>query len=70
MFVASCLCYEEVAVICGVEIGTIKSRVSRARAKLSELMGLDDRRPNASGRAASPAVPRLAATLDPAERGK
>jgi RNA polymerase sigma-70 factor, ECF subfamily len=69
---ASGLSYEEAAVICGVEIGTIKSRVSRARAKLSELMGLDDRRPNASARAraALPAVPRLAATLDPAERGK
>ena len=67
---ASGLSYEEAAVICGVEIGTIKSRVSRARAKLSELMGLDDRRPNASGRAASPAVLRSAATLDPAGRGK
>src|SRR5271166_300608 len=48
---ASGLSYEEAAVICGVEIGTIKSRVSRARAKLSELMVLDDRRPSASGRA-------------------
>ncbi len=66
---ASGLSYEEAAVICGVEIGTIKSRVSRARTKLSELMGLDDRRPGASGRAPL-AVSRSGATVDPAERGK
>ena len=41
---ASGVSYEEAAVICGVGTGTIKSRVSRARAKLSELMGLNDRR--------------------------
>jgi RNA polymerase sigma-70 factor (ECF subfamily) len=41
---ASGASYEEAATICGVEIGTIKSRASRARAKLSELMGLYDRR--------------------------
>ena len=64
---ASGLSYEEAAVICGVEIGTIKSRVSRARTKLSELMGLDDRRASASGRVASPAAPRQAATVDPTE---
>jgi RNA polymerase sigma-70 factor (ECF subfamily) len=40
---ASGASYAEAAVICGVETGTIKSRLSRARAKLSELMGLDDR---------------------------
>ena len=65
---ASGLSYEEAAVICGVEIGTIKSRVSRARTKLSELMGLD-RRPNASGRATL-AVSPSGATGDPAGRGK
>ncbi|MFY9968081.1 MAG: sigma-70 family RNA polymerase sigma factor [Roseiarcus sp.] len=64
---ASGLSYEEAAVICGVEIGTIKSRVSRARTKLSELMGLDDRRAGASGRSGSPAAPRPAATVDPRE---
>jgi RNA polymerase sigma-70 factor, ECF subfamily len=41
---ASGLSYAEAAVAFGVEIGTIKSRTSRARAKLSELMGLNDRR--------------------------
>ena len=64
---ASGLSYEEAAIICGVEIGTIKSRLSRARAKLSELMGLDDRRPSAAGRAP---LARSGATVDPAERGK
>ena len=38
---ASGLSYEEAAVICGVEIGTIKSRLSRARTKLGELLGLN-----------------------------
>ncbi len=32
--------YEEAAEICGVAVGTIKSRVSRARLKLAEVLGL------------------------------
>lgn len=39
---ASSMSYEEAAAICGVAVGTIKSRVSRARARLSELMGMSD----------------------------
>ena len=36
------MAYEEAAVVCQVGIGTIKSRLSRARAKLVELLELDD----------------------------
>ena len=39
---ASGLSYEEAAEICQVEIGTIKSRLSRARSRLVELLGLDE----------------------------
>lgn len=34
--------YDEAAQMCGVATGTIKSRVNRARAKLTELLKLDD----------------------------
>ena len=37
---ASDMSYEEAAVICGVAVGTIKSRVNRARARLAELLQL------------------------------
>ncbi|MBK0398779.1 sigma-70 family RNA polymerase sigma factor [Limibaculum sp. M0105] len=39
---ASGFSYEEAAEICGVAPGTIKSRVSRARARLAELLGETD----------------------------
>ncbi len=32
--------YEEAALMCGCAVGTMKSRVSRARSKLAEVMGL------------------------------
>ena len=38
---ASGLTYEEAAEICDVPVGTIKSRVYRARARLAELLSLD-----------------------------
>jgi RNA polymerase sigma-70 factor, ECF subfamily len=38
---ASGCSYEEAAEICGCAVGTIKSRVNRARRRLSELLGLD-----------------------------
>lgn len=39
---ASGFSYEEAAETCGVAVGTIKSRVNRARAQLSKLMHLKD----------------------------
>lgn len=38
---ASDMSYEEAAEICGVAVGTIKSRVNRARKKLNEHLGLN-----------------------------
>jgi RNA polymerase sigma-70 factor (ECF subfamily) len=42
---ASGCSYEEAAAICGCAVGTIKSRVNRARKKLSDLLGLDEDQP-------------------------
>lgn len=39
---ASGCSYEEAAQICGCAVGTIKSRVNRARRKLADLLGLED----------------------------
>jgi RNA polymerase sigma-70 factor, ECF subfamily len=39
---ASGFSYEEAAAICGCAVGTIKSRVNRARNRLAELMSIDD----------------------------
>ena len=36
------LSYEEAAVVCGCAVGTIKSRVNRARNRLAEILDLDD----------------------------
>jgi RNA polymerase sigma-70 factor, ECF subfamily len=40
--------YEETAEICGCKVGTIKSRVNRARTRLLELLGEDEPRPKAA----------------------
>jgi RNA polymerase sigma-70 factor (ECF subfamily) len=42
------LSYERVAEICGCEVGTVKSRVSRARAQLKEMLLGDERTPAAA----------------------
>lgn len=39
---ASGFSYEEAARICGVAVGTIKSRVNRARTRLADMLGLKD----------------------------
>jgi RNA polymerase sigma-70 factor (ECF subfamily) len=39
---ASGFSYEEAANICGCAVGTIKSRVNRARTRLAELMSIDN----------------------------
>jgi RNA polymerase sigma-70 factor, ECF subfamily len=39
---ASGFAYEEAAQMCGVAIGTIKSRVNRGRARLTKLLKLDE----------------------------
>ncbi|MBN9453083.1 MAG: sigma-70 family RNA polymerase sigma factor [Bosea sp.] len=52
---ATGLSYEEAAEICGVAIGTIKSRVNRARTKLAELLSIgsvDDLGPSHTNAAA------------------
>ncbi|WP_040677588.1 sigma-70 family RNA polymerase sigma factor [Nitratireductor pacificus] len=38
---ASGFSYEEAAEICGCAVGTIKSRVSRARSRLQDILGID-----------------------------
>jgi RNA polymerase sigma-70 factor, ECF subfamily len=40
LIVAEGLSYEEAAQVCGVAVGTIKSRVSRGRVRLAELLGI------------------------------
>ena len=38
---ATGMSYEEAAEVCGVALGTIKSRVNRARVKLAQLLGIE-----------------------------
>lgn len=49
--------YEEAAQICGCAVGTIKSRVNRARNRLVELLGDDDQKGGAQPRSAVEADP-------------
>lgn len=45
MLIVSGLSYDEAAAICGCAVGTMKSRVSRARGRLTQMLG--DRQPGA-----------------------
>lgn len=42
---ASGFSYEEAAEMCGVAVGTVKSRISRARAQLAEILGHNEDEP-------------------------
>lgn len=48
--------YEEAALMCGCAVGTIKSRVNRARNKLIELMAIEDPADLDDGRAPQPSL--------------
>ncbi len=53
---ASGLSYEEAAEICGVAVGTIKSRMNRARGRLAQLLGIASAADLASDRLTSAVV--------------
>lgn len=56
---ATGLSYEEAAEICGVAIGTIKSRVNRARTKLAELLSIGSVDDLGPGRTNAAAIQRI-----------
>jgi RNA polymerase sigma-70 factor (ECF subfamily) len=58
LLVAGGISYEEAAQICGVAIGTIKSRVNRARHGLAQLLGVVDSEDIGADRLMKAAVPR------------
>jgi RNA polymerase sigma-70 factor (ECF subfamily) len=62
---ASGLSYEETAAICGVAVGTIKSRVNRARAKLADLLGISGPQDYAADRNVEAVVKRGGNSVSP-----
>ncbi|MFG1396477.1 sigma-70 family RNA polymerase sigma factor [Roseixanthobacter pseudopolyaromaticivorans] len=59
---AAGLSYEEAADVCGCALGTIKSRVNRARAKLLTLMGAEDTADVVEGDALAMSAARITST--------
>ena len=55
---ASGVSYDEAAIICGCAVGTIKSRVNRARLKLQELLQISDSNDYGPDAVSSPLVKR------------
>jgi RNA polymerase sigma-70 factor (ECF subfamily) len=55
--------YEEAAEICGCAVGTIKSRVNRARNRLVDLLGDDELKSGQSSGAAIPNAPPVKHTV-------
>jgi RNA polymerase sigma-70 factor (ECF subfamily) len=64
---ASGLSYEEAAAICGCAVGTMKSRASRARAKLAEILSLAPQSGSGADRAWDAAVDKAWATRGTAD---
>jgi RNA polymerase sigma-70 factor (ECF subfamily) len=58
LLVAGGISYEEAAQICGVAIGTIKSRVNRARRSLAHLLGVADPEDIGADRVMKASLPR------------
>ena len=50
--------YDEVAAICGCAVGTIKSRVARARGEIERLLGVGGRDPDAAAQTGRETMPR------------
>jgi RNA polymerase sigma-70 factor, ECF subfamily len=59
---ASGVSYEEAAAICGCAVGTIKSRVNRARIRLQDLLGITDSNDYGPDAVSSPLVKRAFVT--------
>ncbi len=53
---AESLSYEEAAQICGTKVGTVKSRMNRARARLAELLHVEDEEDLGTDRIIRPAL--------------
>lgn len=67
---ASGFSYEEAAEICGCAVGTIKSRVNRARHRLQELLGIDTEGEFGPDETSAPLVERAFATNSRGNGGK